>query len=286
MRTASLVVILVLVAFAAAAVDEAALMRELDIYANVKQDIFCWKRSYGRGVGLIPTGCWDRENQDGLCYVRCDGGFKGVGPVCWQTCPSDWQDHPASCFKHIFNWYFKKSYGRGVGIFPTGCDGGRENQDGLCYPKCSDGFYGVGPVCWKRCSGAAPVDCGAACGSSSKVCVEKIFNMVQTVLEVVKNVAELVITLGGSAATKTATGALKAGFKVAKNFIKKGLSKAAFKKFMKSQGKKLGQVVVESTLDQLYEGAIKAEDLALDIAAGMDPTGIIAVVQSFIHEIC
>ncbi len=285
MRTTSLVVILALVAFAAA-LNEATLMRELDIYANVKQDIFCWKRSYGRGVGLIPTGCWDRENQAGLCYTRCRDGYKGVGPVCWLRCPSGWADHPASCYKHIFKWYFKSSYGRGVGIIPTGCDGGRENQAGLCYSKCSFGFYGVGPVCWKRCSGAASVDCGAACGSSSKVCVEKIFNMVQTVLEMVKNIAEIVLSFGGSAATKTIAGALKAGFKVAKNFIQKGLSKAAFKKFMKSQGKKLGQAVAESTLDQLYDGALKAEDLALDVAAAMDPTGIIAVVQSFIHEIC
>jgi hypothetical protein len=285
MRTTSLVVFLAILSLAAA-IDEAAFMRELEIYGNVKEDVFCWKRSYGRGVGLIPTGCWDRENHNDLCYARCNGGYDGVGPVCWQQCPGDWQNHPASCFKHIFQWYFKHSYGRGVGILPTGCDSDRENDAGLCYPRCSEGYYGVGPVCWKSCSGSSPVDCGAACGSSSKVCVEKIFNMVQTVLEVIVNVAELVVTLGGSAITKTATGALKAGFKIAKNFIKKGISKAAFKKFMKSQGKKLGQVVAESTLDQLYEGAINGEDLALDIAAGMDPTGIVAVVQSFIHEIC
>ncbi len=285
MRTTSLVVILALLSMAAA-FEEEEFMRELDIYANAKQAVFCWKRSYGRGVGLIPTGCWDRENQAGLCYVLCGEGYTGVGPVCWEGCAPGWDNHPASCYWSLFKWYFKKSYGRGVGIIPTGCDDGKENDAGLCYPKCSEGFYGVGPVCWKGCTEAAPVNCGAACGSSSQVCVEQVFNIVKAVLEMVKNVAELVLSFGGSAATKTVTGALKAGFKVAKNFIQKGISKAAFTKFMKSQGQKLGEAVAESTINQLYEEAISAEDLALDIAASMDPTGIISVVQSFIHELC
>ncbi|RHY23617.1 hypothetical protein DYB32_009114 [Aphanomyces invadans] len=52
---------------------------------------FCWKNSYGRGVGKIPESCKPgQENQAGLCYKTCTGGFKGVGPVCWGQPPSGW----------------------------------------------------------------------------------------------------------------------------------------------------------------------------------------------------
>jgi hypothetical protein len=54
------------------------------------------------------NGCdADKPDEDGgLCYPRCDGGYKGVGPVCWtenvnigvgvlRTCPPGWQDDGA-----------------------------------------------------------------------------------------------------------------------------------------------------------------------------------------------
>lgn len=56
----------------------------------------------------------------------------------------------------------KDSYGRGVGK-PLIC-GADEEQDGaLCYPKCKDGYKGVGPVCWQQCP-ASFRDDGAFCG--------------------------------------------------------------------------------------------------------------------------
>lgn len=39
---------------------------------------------------------------------------------------------------------------RGVGT-PLTCDANEDYDAGLCYPKCQEGFSGVGPVCWKRC---------------------------------------------------------------------------------------------------------------------------------------
>ena len=61
-------------------------------------DDFCWKDSYGRGVGTIPTTCTDgKENQAGLCYDKCPAGMNGVGPVCWSACPPGYVDHGAIC---------------------------------------------------------------------------------------------------------------------------------------------------------------------------------------------
>src|SRR3954465_3370104 len=58
---------------------------------------FCWKDSYGRGVGTIPSDCGAKENQAGLCYDKCKAGFNAVGPVCWSGCPAGYTDMGAVC---------------------------------------------------------------------------------------------------------------------------------------------------------------------------------------------
>ena len=48
----------------------------------------CTKPTYGRGGGE-PLACKAGLDRDGLlCYPQCDKGMNGVGPVCWQRCPS------------------------------------------------------------------------------------------------------------------------------------------------------------------------------------------------------
>ena len=48
------------------------------------------KESKGRGVGTPPKICASGKVYDkgGLCYKTCNAGYKGVGPVCWQSCTS------------------------------------------------------------------------------------------------------------------------------------------------------------------------------------------------------
>jgi hypothetical protein len=53
------------------------------------------------------------------------------------------EDDPALCWK--------QTYTRGVGSVPGQCSAGQDKDAGLCYPKCRDGFKGVGPVCWQSC---------------------------------------------------------------------------------------------------------------------------------------
>ena len=43
---------------------------------------------------------------------------------------------------------WKDAYGRGVGYVIDTCAPDLEKNGALCYPKCKDGYYGVGPVCW------------------------------------------------------------------------------------------------------------------------------------------
>lgn len=42
------------------------------------------------------------------------------------------------------------------------CPTGKEYDAGLCYPKCSAGYYGIGPVCWHPCPDGYTDD-GALC---------------------------------------------------------------------------------------------------------------------------
>lgn len=46
-------------------------------------------------------------------------------------------------------YYWRDSYGRGVGTGVQANCGSDQYDAGLCYPKCKDGYNGVGPVCWK-----------------------------------------------------------------------------------------------------------------------------------------
>ncbi len=69
---------------------------------------YCYRDSYGRGVGA-PMKCKAGQAEDGaLCYTPCDSGYNGVGPVCWQSCAPGFRDDGAFCAKPA-------AYGRGAG---------------------------------------------------------------------------------------------------------------------------------------------------------------------------
>ena len=63
--------------------------------------VSCAKNSYGRGAG-IPLQCDHKveEYDTGLCYNNCDNGLKGIGPVCWGSCPSGYEECGALCLKN------------------------------------------------------------------------------------------------------------------------------------------------------------------------------------------
>ena len=41
----------------------------------------------------------DEESDAGLCYKRCNAGYDGVGPVCWQQCDNSMVKCGAACAK-------------------------------------------------------------------------------------------------------------------------------------------------------------------------------------------
>ncbi len=122
----------------------------------------------------IGTDCpANRELDAGLCYPKCASGMKGVGPVCWQSCPSSMTDHGVGCTKPA-------PYGRGAGYpwkFGDGlndsgmyhrCEadhgkGGCDKDGAIVYPKCKAGYHKVGCcICSPDCP-SGMTDSGATC---------------------------------------------------------------------------------------------------------------------------
>ena len=148
---------------------------QMESFFNVGSG-FCWKNSYGRGVGKIPTDCGANEKDAGLCYPHCKPEFSGVGPMCWKpvkshprgvgtiprSCPPGRHMEDGLCYNKCRDgyhgvaflcWRGLKSHNRGVGKIPNVCSDGKELHQGLCYVKCPQGYTGVGPVCWTALEG-------------------------------------------------------------------------------------------------------------------------------------
>ena len=187
----------------------------------------CWVGTYGRGVGRPLHRCRNNLEKNGLlCYPICNNNFYGVGPVCWSRCDHGYEDHGALCTRppHIYwkcccvnfgfwnngccgicphgynddgctchRWmhtYAKSTYGRGVGE-PMICSDNEDQNVGLCYPKCRNGYNGIGPVCWMHnCPHSMPYRCGLLCTIDKKQCDEFIKSLVGDSFQLILNIAE------------------------------------------------------------------------------------------------
>lgn len=140
--------------FAAAAVVFAGTLTVSDVKADEGGPEFCWKDSYGRGVGTVPSSCAPGQERIGLlCYDQCPAGMRRVGLDCHSVCPEGMRDDGLYCRK--------AEYGRGVGfawqfgdgLNNAGMMGRCEQQHGrgncemngaVAYPKCKSGYTNVG----------------------------------------------------------------------------------------------------------------------------------------------
>lgn len=50
--------------------------------------VSCKKPNYAREVKPLQTCAPGLEQSGALCYPKCQNAYTGVGPVCWQNCPS------------------------------------------------------------------------------------------------------------------------------------------------------------------------------------------------------
>ena len=124
-----------------------------DAFAADDGKEFCWKDSYGRGVGKVPQKCASGYDRIGLlCYKKCGKNMKRFGFDCHSVCPKGMRNDGLFCRK--------AEYGRGVG-YPWkfgdklgSLDGARkrckakhgscEKNGAIIYPKCKKGYKAFG----------------------------------------------------------------------------------------------------------------------------------------------
>lgn len=136
-------------------------------------DDYCYKDSYGRGVGTIPNCSAGLQNDAGLCYKACNAGMHGVGPVCWSSCPAGYRDMGAVCHidKALTTNGSWECHHRKWGVcwyWVKACPSGYTNAGVFCAlntPSVPAGFSGTGldPMknTYGRGVGTVPTDCGA-----------------------------------------------------------------------------------------------------------------------------
>jgi hypothetical protein len=187
--------------------DLKAVMTWIGERVAASQQPFCYKQSYGRGVGVPLSTCPANQQKNGaLCYPECKAGYGGAGPVCWQECPSGYSDTGAFCHvsksltaavhthcsgKWPWQWHCSQDCPSGytnAGLFcalntpsnPSGWKG--DGLDlikgsygrGAGYPlHCKDGLQSDAGLCYNYCKqgfyGVGPV-CWESCPSGETDC--------------------------------------------------------------------------------------------------------------------
>ena len=143
----------------------------------------------GKGADTISANamvCPDGYHQSSItkrCIVNCDEGYTNTGETCFKplavlgmgamTCNVDEQRSGARCYPK-----------------DSTCGATREDDAGLCYPRCRDGFHGVGPVCWQNCD-PSWTNCGAGCAKSPMQCGIAVSDQVFSALVIAANIATL-----------------------------------------------------------------------------------------------
>lgn len=249
-------------------------------------------KPYGRGTGYAiwnEKKCNNEHRGKGcekclaMWYPKCNPGFHAVGcNICSPDCPAGSKDIGVSCQKDS---YTRKT------VAPN-C-GDKQYNAGLCYKTCSKDYKGIGPLCWGQCPPDMPVDCGAMCGKSQSECIASIAEQVLSVGEVVAKVAAIVATAGAAAGGEVAAEAAEESAVVSLKTTVKELAK----KFVKGTAKQIKENLIEELMKQPGMTSSTAEGLASmaqdpegfdykSFLKGLDPTGLLKVVDAFNKKIC
>ncbi len=201
-------------------------------------------------------------------YIKCKAGYVGNGGVCAvpRTCPAGFADVGDTCTK--------PSYGRTAGQSMV-CGAGKTTDAGLCYDSCKASFGGVGPVCWSKCEGKYPMECGALCATNTDSCVAASAEIVIASLGVALAVADKFLTGGAVAGgAKIVSTASKIAIRAAKaEAVRKAILDAANK-----IGKKYDQWQVENMVN-----AAMGEPFDPSV---LDPTGIADMIKALAKPLC
>ncbi|MGH7868503.1 MAG: hypothetical protein ACREP9_12980, partial [Candidatus Dormibacteraceae bacterium] len=178
------------------------------------------------------------------------------------------------------------------------CEPGQERDAGLCYQNCRAGYYGVGPVCWKK-NPWGWVDCGMGAAKDDETCASITINQISSVGQLAMSVATLgtsmVATKAATATKSTGTFAqlkqqydnLVAAYEAAKRSSTPALQTALqTAENAYSKGSTVLQInTAANTALNIFTEADIAR-LAAQIAQIVDPSGVAGTIAGFTHEKC
>jgi len=140
---------------------------------------FCWKpHSAGLDWGTPPNGCkgdnWHKHEQ--MCYKDCRSGY-AVDPVagaCWQACGKGYTNHGLTCFKKLWDWYWKTTYVTDQATMfssRASCPANKFKVGALCYEDCSK-------ISTENVAFSNLVNCGTgACSYAEDACHGELVDM-------------------------------------------------------------------------------------------------------------
>lgn len=172
------------------------------------------------------------------------------------------------------------------------CKAGEQEDAGLCYKPCNSGYTGVGPVCWGGCP-ANWTQCGAACATNSSECAGKIIDMVEATAEMVADIAGLVT--GAGAAAKVAKKVAEIAEKVAdvasvaaklNDLISKIMAANSSISHDDAQSQAQNEIAGVMLYQEQQGQTPDLLDSTWELAAQIDPTGILAAAKAFYYPLC
>ena len=94
-----------------------------------------------------PAGT-HQESPGGLCFPDCPDGYKSDGAFLCYKQYDGFDQNGGNGQLHTLT-SITKNILMDTGTVATDCGPDRDNDAGICYPKCKPGFHGVGPACYQ-----------------------------------------------------------------------------------------------------------------------------------------
>jgi hypothetical protein len=277
----------------------------------------CWKGTYGRGVGSIPSACPAGQELNGaLCYPVCAPGYTGVGPVCWQDCPAGYTDDGAFCRKDASiisadnsscPWYdvCGLTFAQGCSHCPAGyADDGctcRRNADIFAkytYTRgagstmsCPAGQQMDTGLCYNSCSpkydGVGPV-CWATCGGDYPIdCGAGCATDAQACINGIENMAATTANaVANLAGMVEGWGEVRAAVSSVGKVSLTAAEAASVRSEIYTELEKQTVDLGVNEASGIAQGLTDAVQTGTFDWTQLDPTGIAAVVAAFNQPIC